>query len=254
MSTGILTNEPRVQALSKTNSLPIKMAAVITHQWSPDPSLRIALAIGGWRLKLLPRDVSVMSLIQQAPSVLLIDMSLPDNRAWELLETFQKTWGAFALFPVFGLFAGKPDPARLIKALDLGAEDLLSLETPAELFLARIRATSRIYARRRPAKNLSSPNSSVQLQLESRRVLVHSIPTEPLAPKEFALLQLMLMRPDHVWTREALLDIVWGKSGDVFPRTVDKHIETLRQKLGPAAPFVQTVSGAGYRFNEEAAQ
>ena len=63
-------------------------------------------------------------------------------------------------------------------------------------------------------------------------------------------MQLMVSRPNHVWTREGLLTVVWGAADKSFPRTVDKHVETLRHKLGPAAAYIKTVPGVGYKFDE----
>jgi DNA-binding response OmpR family regulator len=72
-----------------------------------------------------------------------------------------------------------------------------------------------------------------------------------LTPKEFDLLQVMVSRQNYVLTRDSLLVTVWGGAEKSFPRTVDKHIETLRSKMGNAAQYIVTVSGVGYKFSEE---
>ena len=70
----------------------------------------------------------------------------------------------------------------------------------------------------------------------------------PLTALEFRLLTTLLERRDRVQTRERLLDDVWGIEADVFTRTVDTHVKRLRQKLGPAGDYIETVRGVGYRF------
>ena len=67
---------------------------------------------------------------------------------------------------------------------------------------------------------------------------------------EFRLLLTLLQRKGRVQTRERLLDDVWGIQADVTTRTVDTHVKRLRQKLGPAASYVETIRGVGYRFTD----
>ena len=73
-----------------------------------------------------------------------------------------------------------------------------------------------------------------------------------LGPTEYRLLEHFLAHPRRVFSREQLLDAVWGRDIHVELRTVDVHIRSLRQKLGPAAESIETVRGVGYRFSEGA--
>ena len=70
----------------------------------------------------------------------------------------------------------------------------------------------------------------------------------PLTYKEFMLLQLLMENRDRVMTREVLLDRIWGLGSERENRTLDVHVRTLRQKLGEAGAYIQTVRGVGYRF------
>jgi two-component system phosphate regulon response regulator PhoB len=72
-----------------------------------------------------------------------------------------------------------------------------------------------------------------------------------LTSLEFRLLVMLHDRKNRVQTRESLLEEVWGLASDITTRTVDTHVKRLREKLGPAAEYVETVRGAGYRFAEE---
>jgi two-component system phosphate regulon response regulator PhoB len=67
---------------------------------------------------------------------------------------------------------------------------------------------------------------------------------------EFKLLVTLMQRQGRVQTRDSLLSDVWGMGADIYTRTVDTHIKRIRQKLGVAAKFIDTVPGVGYRFDE----
>jgi two-component system phosphate regulon response regulator PhoB len=71
-----------------------------------------------------------------------------------------------------------------------------------------------------------------------------------LTAKEFELLQGLMSRPGRVFTRDQLLEWVWGSDITVTSRTIDTHLKRLREKLGPAASLIETVRGVGYRFAE----
>ncbi len=72
-----------------------------------------------------------------------------------------------------------------------------------------------------------------------------------LRPLEYRLLHLLVAEPGRVFTREELLELVWGMRGDINTRTVDVHVRRLRQSLGDAADWVETVHGFGYRAKKE---
>ncbi|MBI4396647.1 MAG: response regulator transcription factor [Elusimicrobia bacterium] len=186
-------------------------------------------------------------------------MRLPNNEAWILLDALQKAWADSPLFPIFGLCPTQPHPPELIKALDLGAEDLIGQDTPAPLLLARMRSSLRKYDKSPQGETLTSRRGHIQICLDTHQVFVRAerngsdhplVPVPSLTPKEFGLLHLFLSRQEYVWTRENLLNILWESGSNSFPRTVDKHVEMLRRKLGPASAFVKTVPGVGYQFME----
>ena len=77
--------------------------------------------------------------------------------------------------------------------------------------------------------------------------------TIDMPPKELELLYFLASSPNHVFTREQLLDQIWGYEFDGESRTVDVHIRTLRQKLGPAGDLVETVRGVGYKISGKCA-
>ena len=71
-----------------------------------------------------------------------------------------------------------------------------------------------------------------------------------LTAKEFGLLQTLMSRPGHVFSRDRLLELVWGEDVTVTTRTIDTHLKRLREKLGDSGDAIDTVRGVGYRFRE----
>ena len=118
------------------------------------------------------------------------------------------------------------------------------------IFLARVRTLLRrtVWAGDAPEETITVlVGGPIELKLVSRQALVLGKPIE-LTRLEFDLLAHMLKHPDRAFKREELLAAVWNYPGSVETRTLDKHIESLRRKVGPCATLIKTVHGVGYRF------
>jgi len=146
------------------------------------------------------------------------------------------------------MLTARSDEDDKVGGLEAGVDDyVIKPFSPREL-VARIRAVLR-RARPEPA---DEPISVDELQLDpsSHRVVARGSQLE-MGPTEFRLLQFFMLHPERVYSREQLLDRVWGRNAYVEERTVDVHILRLRKVLGPYGydSMVQTVRGAGYRFS-----
>ena len=133
--------------------------------------------------------------------------------------------------------------------LDNGADDYVTKPFGMMELVARIKT-----ALRRAGKADSADRyyelGSLRVNLTSHTVTSDGDPVL-LTLKEFELLVLLLERPGAVFTRDQLLNTIWGYSFDGESRTVDVHVRTLRQKLGSTGNFIQTVRGVGYKIGEE---
>jgi DNA-binding response OmpR family regulator len=136
-----------------------------------------------------------------------------------------------------------------VRGLDVGADDYLVKPFCREDLLARVRALLR-----RTARNGVTPGcvafGDVRLDFGQRRAW-HGKELVSLTAKEFEILRLLLERPGEVISRERFLDVVWGYTAFPTTRTVDRHIATLRTKLGDDAEeprWIRTVHRGGYRF------
>ena len=181
--------------------------------------------------------------------IVLLDLMLPKFNGYEVCQQVRE----FSDVPIIMLTA-KGDDMDKILGLEFGADDYMTKPFNILEVKARIKAITR-----RNTKNKSKSDERVveskelKIDLDGRRVFVSGNEIN-LTAKEFDLLELLVMNPNKVYSRENLLNTVWGYEypGDV--RTVDVHIRRLREKIeeNPSEPnFVHTKWGVGYYFRDE---
>lgn len=179
--------------------------------------------------------------------VVLLDVMLPKLTGFEVCQQIRE----FSSMPIIMLTA-KGDDMDKILGLEYGADDYITKPFNILEVKARIKAIMR----RSTKKNTSADQSKVivyeglKIDCESRRVYINNKEVN-LTAKEFDLLELLIFNPNKVYSRENLLDTVWGIDypGDV--RTVDVHIRRLREKIedNPSDPkYIHTKWGVGYFF------
>lgn len=137
-----------------------------------------------------------------------------------------------------------------VALLDAGADDVIHRPFQPPIFLARVRTLLRrvVWAGEAPEDTVTVlTGGPVELRLVSRQALVSDRAIE-LTRLEFDLLSQLMRHQDRAFKREELLAAVWNYPDGVETRTLDKHVESLRRKLGSAAALLQTVHGVGYRF------
>ena len=138
-----------------------------------------------------------------------------------------------------------------VALLDAGADDVIHRPFQPPIFLARVRTLLRrvVWAGEAPEETVTVlVGGPIELRLVSRQVLISESPVE-LTRLEFDLLAYLMRHQERAFKREELLAAVWNYPGGVETRTLDKHVESLRRKLGAAGPLLQTVHGVGYRFS-----
>ncbi len=145
----------------------------------------------------------------------------------------------------------KSGSGEAVSLLDAGADDAITRPFQAPVFLERVRTLLRrvVWAGDAPEEVVTVlTGGPVELKLVSRQALVAGRAVE-LTRLEFELLGQLLRHPDRAFKRDELLTAVWNYPGSVETRTLDKHVESLRRKLGAAGELLQTVHGVGYRFS-----
>ncbi|GEO24427.1 DNA-binding response regulator [Alicyclobacillus acidoterrestris] len=173
--------------------------------------------------------------------LVLLDINLPDISGLEVCRALRATMTV----PIIMLTA-RGDVADRVEGLDAGADDYLVKPFAIEELFARIRATMR----RQAAGSMANPQihfGQVTVQLDTHRVTYQSQEVE-LTAREYDLLLYLLRHPNVTWSRQTLLERVWGFHAAVDTNVVDVYIGYLRQKVDPHKAFIKTVRGQGYRF------
>ena len=184
---------------------------------------------------------------REHPDLVLLDLMLPCMDGTEVCK-FLKRDETTREIPIIMLTAKAGEIDRIV-GLELGAEDYITKPfSPRELVL-RVRAVLR-----RTAKTPEPPAliraGDLTIDMAGHRVLVKNRPIN-LTATEFKLLATLASRRGRVFTRDVLLDQVWGYDYHGVTRTVDTHVRRLRAKLKGCVRHIETVRGVGYRFLEE---
>jgi two-component system alkaline phosphatase synthesis response regulator PhoP len=165
---------------------------------------------------------------------------LPGMDGMELLKHLR----SFSEVPVI-LASAKGTEYDRITGLDAGADDYLVKPFSMIEMVSRVKAVLR-RSRPKEASSLLS-HGNLRMDTHEHRVWVEDVHVE-LTLKEFAMLKLFLQHPGKVFTRDQLLEQVWGTDYFGESRTVDVHIATLRTKLGNSGGMIRTIRGVGYRL------
>jgi two-component system, OmpR family, alkaline phosphatase synthesis response regulator PhoP len=192
-------------------------------------------------------------LRRSGADLVLLDIMLPDVDGLEICRLMRAEERLKSL-PVIFLTARGEEIDRIL-GLEMGADDyVVKPFSPREL-VARVKAVLRRQAR--PAEKAEVVEvREVRLDTRTQEVRVRGKAIE-LSTLEFKLLHFLASHPRRIYSRDRLLDEVWGPDRFVTPRTVDVHIRRLREKIeeAPDAPqYLQTVRGSGYRFSAEPAE
>ncbi len=183
-------------------------------------------------------------LSQRLPSLILLDLMLPDEDGLTVLKKLRSD-------PVYQdlriiIVSAKSSELDKVRGLDLGADDYLTKPFGIMELISRVKAQ----LRRVPGSSSLSPLlscGSLSLNPATREVFCGQ-ESITLTYKEFELLELLMQHPGQVLSRNIIMDRVWGYDFEGTSRTLDMHIRTLRQKLGKQGKMVQTIRNVGYKL------
>jgi len=178
----------------------------------------------------------------QTPDLVLLDIMLPKIDGWSVLKELRKT----SEIPVIMMTARGEEYDKLF-GFELGVDDYIVKPFSLKELTARVRAVLRRFSGRVEHTNNIYEFETLNINLDSRKVMLDGANVS-MTPKEFDLLSFLVQHQDKVFTREQLLDKVWGYEFGGDYRTVDTHIKMLRESLGSYRSLVVTVWGVGYKF------
>lgn len=188
-------------------------------------------------------DAFYTALQGTMPTLILLDIMLPEKDGLTLLHELRKRENTKAI-PVI-LITAKESEFDKVRGLDLGADDYITKPFGMMEMISRIKAVLRRCEKKEAFGITQFANISLNTIERTVKIEDEQI---ALSFKEFELLRLLIENPHKVFSRETLLNSIWGYGYYGETRTVDVHIRTLRQKLGAAAKTIQTVRNVGYKM------
>ena len=176
-----------------------------------------------------------------SPHLVLLDLMLPEMDGYQVCQEIRK----MSSVPIVMLTA-RGEVFDKVLGLEMGADDYIVKPFDPKELIARVKAVLRRYESKKPARQVVLPNLAINQS--NHTATYHGYELE-LPPKEFELLHFFATHPNQVFTREQLLDRIWGYEFAGDTRTVDVHIKRLREKMTKSDPWsIKTVWGIGYKF------
>jgi two-component system phosphate regulon response regulator PhoB len=228
-----------------------KKIAIVEDEAELAALIEYNLVRHGYEAQILGGSKGTLRALEQAkPDLILLDVMLPDVDGFEVCRQIRQS-AVLGRTPVLFLTARSDEVDRVL-GLEIGGDDYMTKPFSPRELIARVKAHLR-----REEMGTESPPPEIgpfRLDRTARRVFLGEREIS-LTSTEFNLLEYFLMHPGRAYSRDQLLQAVWGESRYVTPRTVDVHIRRLREQIEeqPDSPrYLTTVRGFGYRFEEPA--
>ncbi len=187
---------------------------------------------------------TMTTIEQEHPDLILLDWMLPNVSGVDICRLIRRHV-RLKNMPIIMLTA-RGDESDKVKGLSYGADDYITKPFSIPELLARIQALLRRTKQSAKARVLSA--GILKLNLSTQQVFKDNHPIE-LGPTEFRLLNVLMEKAGHVFSRQDLLQIVWGGDIHVQSRTVDVHIRRLRKALSDDGDLIRTIRSSGYAVN-----
>jgi two-component system phosphate regulon response regulator PhoB/two-component system alkaline phosphatase synthesis response regulator PhoP len=185
-------------------------------------------------------------LDRRVPDLVVLDLMLPDMDGMEICK-HMKNDEKLSSVPIIILSARSGETDKVL-GLELGADDYVTKPFSPRELVARVKAVLRRDEGRTKPKGIAI-GTTLRLDPERHEVKVYGKKVN-LTTTEFKILALLASRTGRVFSRDEILDHLWGHEKAVLDRTVDVHIRHLREKLGRGSKLIKNVRGVGYKFEE----
>lgn len=188
------------------------------------------------------------ALSKEKPALAILDIMMPDPDGFEVSK-IMKADSFLREIPIIFLSA-KSDESDKIIGLELGADDYITKPFSVKELIARVKTVLRRVNSSGQAKEKTALGSS-KIKIDKEKFTVLSCGKKvDLTTTEFKILELFLSKPGTVFSREKILDHLWGDDKLVIDRTIDVHIRNLREKLGKNGQTIKNIRGVGYKIEE----
>lgn len=189
-------------------------------------------------------DAFYRFLRSETPDLIILDLMLPDTDGFEVCKYLKKQ-DPYSHVPIIMLTARAEETEKVL-GLELGADDYVTKPFSPRELVARVKAVLRRQESAEETKTLTV-GDMLRVDLEKYEVEVEGNKVE-LTSTEFRILQLLASKKGRVFSRDQILQFLWGNDKMVLDRTIDVHIKHLREKLGNAAAFIRNIRGVGYKL------
>ena len=210
--------------------------------------LRLYLEKDGFEVKIVHDGGEGLKLAEsEQPDLVLLDIMLPVLDGWQVCRRLRKTTKTSII-----MLTAKGETEDKVSGLEMGADDYIVKPFEVKELLARVHAVLRRTGEEAPAQGKKLTFDKLVINLDSYELIVDGKKIDT-PPKEMELLYHLAATPNRVYTRNQLLDEVWGFDYFGDSRTVDVHIKRLREKLEGVSDkwSLKTVWGVGYKFEAE---
>lgn len=223
------------------------LVLVVEDETDIASTLKYALEREGYRTRVAHNGEGGLAQAARAPQpdLVILDLMLPDISGTEVLRRLRSIDETREIGVL--ILSARSDEIDRVVGFEVGADDYVGKPFSTRELMLRVRALLRRARPEAVARDQEENFGALRIDSGAHRVWVQNEEIE-LTALEFKLLSTFLARRGRVQTRDVLLTDVWGISGETRTRTVDTHVKRLREKLGPAAAYVETVRGVGYRF------
>jgi DNA-binding response OmpR family regulator len=224
-----------------------KLVVVVDDEADILELVALHLERAGFRVKGFPDAEKFLAFVdKKTPDLIILDLMLPDMDGLEICKTLRNDKELHSV-PLIMLTA-KAEETDKILGLELGADDYVTKPFSPKELLARVKALLRRQEQKSKSETitvggvLEIDTKKFQITVEGKKIDVTTT--------EFKILELLASKEGWVFTRDKILDYLWGTEKAVLDRTIDVHIRNLREKLGKAKKFVKNVRGVGYKLEE----
>jgi two-component system phosphate regulon response regulator PhoB/two-component system alkaline phosphatase synthesis response regulator PhoP len=222
-----------------------KLIAIIDDEPDIVELVSINLKKAGFDTRGFSNLESFLSFLKkQTPDLVILDLMLPDADGLEICKYLKKK-DELSSIPIIMLTA-KADETDKILGLELGADDYVTKPFSPKELVARVKVALRRQIQKEDTKKIEIGGILV-IDLEKFSVMVEGEKID-LTSTEFKILQLLSSKQGWVFSRDKILDYLWGREKAVLDRTVDVHVKNLREKLGTAGQFIKNMRGIGYKL------
>ena len=223
-----------------------KLIAVIDDEPDILELVSLHLTKSGFKVKeFLNAESFFKFLSSKIPDLIILDLMLPDSDGIEICK-YLKSNQELKSIPIIMLTARVSETDKVL-GLELGADDYVTKPFSPRELVARVKAVLR--RKTQDSGEKIKIGDILLIDLNKFQVFVENKKID-LTPTEFRILKILATKKGWVFTRDQILDHLWGQEKAVLDRTIDVHIKNLREKLGKAAKFIKNVRGIGYKIEE----